>query len=389
MEDLNYYQRKVDKYLRALGSAPITPRNAELIRKFVDDCYSTGLSHGRVMKYLFHLVNIGKMKQKDFDSMDIEDVKEIVRTIELNSNYKENTKRDYRIAIKKFYKWLGNGTVPPCAIWIKTGAKHARKLLPEELLTESEIKDMVKAADNPRDKAFVFVLYESGCRIGELLTLRLKNVFFDKYGAQLIVNGKTGSRRVRIIYSCDYLRYWLENHPRREDPEAHLWVNLANRNRGKPLQYVVMHNRLVEIASKAGIRKKVNFHNFRHARATYLANKLTESQLCEIFGWTLSSKMPATYVHLSGRNVDDALLRIYGLKETEDDNHVCCPRCKAPNDAISKYCSKCGLPFGIDVALKAEQGRKQLDDKMSMLLQDDAVKNAITEAIKRLGLSLS
>jgi len=50
----------------------------------------------------------------------------------------------------------------------------------------------VSSAINPRDKAFISLLYESGCRIGELLNLKIKNVEFDANGAVLIVNVKTG-----------------------------------------------------------------------------------------------------------------------------------------------------------------------------------------------------
>lgn len=43
---------------------------------------------------------------------------------------------------------------------------------------------------------------ESCCRIGEILSLKIKNIQFDEYGIVLTVNGKTGMRRVRIIDSA-------------------------------------------------------------------------------------------------------------------------------------------------------------------------------------------
>ena len=56
-------------------------------------------------------------------------------------------------------------------------------MLPEELLTEEEVKRLAEAAENPRDRDFILTLYESGCRVGELISLRLKHVQFDNYGA--------------------------------------------------------------------------------------------------------------------------------------------------------------------------------------------------------------
>ncbi|MEM2922663.1 MAG: tyrosine-type recombinase/integrase [Candidatus Bathyarchaeia archaeon] len=65
-------------------------------------------------------------------------------------------------------------------------------------MTEDEIEKMTKAARTPRDRAFVSVLYESGLRIGEMLSLKIKNVQLEEHGTILTVNGKAGIRRVRI-----------------------------------------------------------------------------------------------------------------------------------------------------------------------------------------------
>jgi hypothetical protein len=82
----------------------------------------------------------------------------------------------------------------------------------------------------------------------------------------------------------------------------------------------------------------------------------------EFFGWGRDSEMPSIYVHLSGRDVDNSVLSIYGIKEAEKSQEPVlkvheCPRCKDPNDPAAMFCHKCGLPFkekGIDVENKLE-----------------------------------
>jgi integrase len=61
------------------------------------------------------------------------------------------------------------------------------------------VEKLVNAAVNARDKVLISVLYESGCRTGEILNLKIRNVEFHNNGSVLIVNGKTGQRRVRLI----------------------------------------------------------------------------------------------------------------------------------------------------------------------------------------------
>ncbi|WP_083754945.1 tyrosine-type recombinase/integrase [Methanococcoides burtonii] len=55
---------------------------------------------------------------------------------------------------------------------------------------------MIVSATNLCDKAFIATLYETGARIGEMDSLQIKNIRFDDLGAVLMVNRKTGMRRV-------------------------------------------------------------------------------------------------------------------------------------------------------------------------------------------------
>ncbi|MBW2965283.1 tyrosine-type recombinase/integrase, partial [Candidatus Woesearchaeota archaeon] len=80
------------------------------------------------------------------------------------------------------------------------------------------------------------------------------------------------------------------------------------------MHYSAIRSMVSRTFEKAGIRKKCNPHAFRHSRATYMANHLTEFQMNQYFGWIQGSDMPSTYVHMSGREVDDAILAMNGLK---------------------------------------------------------------------------
>jgi hypothetical protein len=76
-------------------------------------------------------------------------------------------------------------------------------------------------------------------------------------------------------------------------------------------------------SEKAKLKKRVYPYLFRHTRATLNATFMTEAEMCIYFGWEQGSKMPRIYVHLSGREVDDKLLRFYNLKKERE--RVCLP----------------------------------------------------------------
>ncbi len=289
--------------------------------------------------------------------------------IEENAKYSAWTKFDYKRALRTFYKWLhgipwNENKFPELVDWISIKMSKRNHKLPSDLLTKDDIKRLVDAANNIRDKALIMTLYEGGLRIGELLNMKIKDVEFNGYGAKIKVNGKTGERVLLLISSTSLLASWLECHPFREDRDAYLWLGINASNYRKQLKYSAIRSNLVKIAKRAGLKKRVNPHIFRHSRATELAKHLTEAQMCVYFGWEIgSSKMPGVYVHLSMKDIEDAILKIHGKKQVEEPNELTdktCPRCKQVNSSISKYCSTCGLLLDEEQAINMVQVGKDL-----------------------------
>jgi integrase len=77
---------------------------------------------------------------------------------------------------------------------------------------------------------------ESGARPEEVLGLRVRSVSFDEYGAVIVVRGKKGERRVRLVTLASYFAAWLDIHPRKGDPDERLWVNISSTNRGEAFE---------------------------------------------------------------------------------------------------------------------------------------------------------
>jgi len=371
------YRRRIERiFVRLERNRLVCKKDVEILRKYKDYLVSEGITFGRVGKYLSDLKKASELLgKKSFEKAVEEDIRRIVSIFNGNEKYSPWSKRDFKVAIRKFYTWLrGTKEYPPEVAWMKVYKKIRNTRNPEEMLTEEEVKKLIDNARHLQEKAFIAVLYESGCRIGELVFLKIKHVKFDDMGAQLFVNGKTGFRRVRIVSCVPYIVEWLNNHPRKKESEAFLWIN----NYGKPYYYGSIAGMLHRVAKRADIKKKVNPHNFRHSRATYLANYLTEAQMKEYFGWTQDSKMAAVYVHLSGRDVDKALLKVYGIEKKEKKiespfKPKGCTQCHQVNNANNRFCSRCGM--ALDKEAEAEiiqktKDRKEADNVMDSLVED-------------------
>ncbi len=341
------YEAKLVSTEKRIENSEITERNKQLLFEFRDFLILQGVKAPRIEKHLDNLGRVLKWLGKDADKATKRDIEVIVAKITRSRTISDWTKYDYKRSIKAFWTWLG---MEELVKDIKNPTP--KNNLPKEVLTEEEIKKMIEAADNLRDKAMIAVLYESGTRRGEFLSLRIRDVVFDDYGAVIKVRGKTGERRIRLVSSVPYLLRYLDIHPRKDDPDAPLWVKMWYPGKGEPVNYNTFSAQLKNIAKKAGIKKKVHMHIFRHSRATVLANYLTEAQMCEYFGWVQGSDMPRIYIHLSGRDVDDAILRIYGLAKDNKQkpllSPVACPRCNMLNEGGARFCSRCGLPLTED-----------------------------------------
>lgn len=387
MDEIDIHKRRknLETTIARVQSSHIPEINKSLIFRFKDECLSNGLSIDRALFYVDKLYMVSQFLKKDFPQITKEDLKELVRNIELK-DYSEWTKAGYKITLKKFYQWLEDVRegYPERVSWIKTGVKKNRKKL-TNLPTQEEIEKMINAACTVRDKALISILYESGCRIGELLNVRLKDVEFDDYGAIILVKGKTGPRRIRLISSVPRLSVWIDHHPGKDDPESPLWVNVGTLNHKEAMMYQNARIILRESARKINLNKRVNPHSLRKARATHLASKLTEAQMCEYFGWIQGSDMPFTYVHLSGRDIDDAILKLHG-KIPKDNNAIefklkKCPRCLRENPPDSNFCMTCHLPLDEKTAIEIEQRKKEF---ISTTITNEIIEKMVEEKVRQI-----
>lgn len=353
----------IEKRIEKIKNMNILKVNVNHIIGFINDQSAQGNSKSRQIKYLSVIGQIGLMVNYNFETATKDDIKELCSKIN-NMDKSDWTKHDYLLTLKVFFKYLRDTEeYPPEVKWIKLKKIRNHKKLPRDLITIEDAKLLANNTNNPRDRCFIIVLYESGARINELLELKIRDVEFDKYGVKVTLpdSGKTGARKLPLIASAPAISDWLNHHPKRNDKHKPLFCGIWSKNIGETLDYRTIYEVLKDARNKAGLDKPVNPHHFRHSRATELAQRLTEAQLCQFMGWVIGSREAATYVHLSGRDLNDAVLEMYGIKRIEDRvekfKPIECPRCGIKNDPAAKFCNSCSL--GLDEKTMIEYDNKK------------------------------
>jgi integrase len=263
------------------------------------------------------------------------------------------------LEVKLFLRWL----VPEKEkeIFAFKMQRHKVTLPVDRLLTRDDIRNLIEACTNQRDRALVMFLWDSAARISEVMALRVGDIQFDQYGAVVIVDGKTGRRRLRLTAAVPDLQAWVNVHPMKNNREAPLFV--TQRRYGSALRQLskcTVQNTLKAIARRAGVGN-VHPHAIRHARLTDMArNGFSEMELRIIAGWQGNSAMPEVYVHLSGADVEKKVLEKAGIIQEKTQpgkdelDAVQCPRCDALNAHDSMYCSKCSMALTDEAARQVQ-----------------------------------
>ena len=139
----------------------------------------------------------------------------------------------FRIYLLRFFKWLYYSDVEPDKrskpaimeniLQLKRKEKSIYK--PTDLWTAEDDLLFLKYCPSKRIKCFHTMSYDTGCRPHEILKLRIRDIVFKSTGtrqyAEVLVNGKTGSRHIPLIDSIPYVKDYLDHeHPQPSNPNA-------------------------------------------------------------------------------------------------------------------------------------------------------------------------
>lgn len=399
--------------------------NLDTIQVFNEERRANGIADRTIQSYEVVLKHLAEFLEKPFKAATKQD---IIRFFSMaqQKGYKRGTVHVYKRRVKLFYNWLFQldpREYPSCVKWVRVNNPRSTKsggmqlpVKPEEILTPEDVQRLVNACTKLRDRALVALTYDTAGRSEEILKLKVGSVILDEHGGIVTLEGDTGARRIRIVESVRYVEDWLRIHPRRNDPEAPLWVSQANRNRGSGISYYTLYDLLGRLKKKANIKKPVRAHLLRHARLTELAKHLPEQKLKVFAGWTPGSRMAGVYVHLSGKDLDEDILRIHGKlpeKEVKTEPKVC-PRCRVENVGNAQYCAMCGMVLEQSQALRLMEAqderkqtitelrenleekdcaigelRKEIEDLTKMSWAHHETSRAIIEALRKHGLSIT
>lgn len=362
------------------------------LTRFLREMKLKGFSLDTIEGYVRVIRSLG-YDGKPYEELTSDDLMAWMERIGSNG-WSAETVNWHRRKVKHFLRWLhGCKSVrDPTPEPLKCIQQHRTKQeLPKGILSRGEIRQLIDACENQRNRALVFATFDSGGRAGEMLNMKIEDLQFDRFGVALRLSGKTGERRVYCVECTPDLRLWLSMHPSKGDANAPLWPSPRRSKGGLSRDgFEILLGKL----GKKALNKHVYPHLLRHSSATYYSTFLTEPMMKIRYGWSKNSRMPDLYNHLSGKQVDDKIRERYGIKIEGSTKDLLepktCPWCQTVNSPSARFCQQCNAPLDSASATKAvekQRRRMELVDRfIERVLQEipDKGENYLREMRKEL-----
>ena len=204
--------------------------------------------------------------------------------------------------LRAFYKYCfleQISTTDPTAL---LEAPKLKRSLPETLNFD-EIESMINEIDlstpeGTRNKAILETMYSCGLRVSEVTALRISQLYLE--AGFIRVTGKGDKERLVPIGrgASKYMNIYMKN------IRTHLDIKKGNEDilflnkRGTKLSRVMIFYIIKDLALKAGIKKTVSPHTFRHSFATHLVKGGADLRAVQEMLGHVSITTTEIYTHL-------------------------------------------------------------------------------------------
>jgi site-specific recombinase XerD len=269
---------------------------------------------------------------------------------------------DHLSSLRMFYDFLNLGGlvgyVPPRLVRIRNAPRN-----PPHVLTEADMLRLIRACKSKRDRAYVEFAYGTGCRPGEVRTLKIEEVDFaarivrvkGKSGIRVVPFGHRAARALRayirrrltgFVFQNDYpaqkgalyinrgqwIAIWRDyREPNSTQKQIVLGrvkemsaagakaifreslngARLDRPERTTPLSPGAAGRFMGILGRRAGLKQHVHPHMLRHSFATHLLNRGADVRIIQQLLGHSRLESTATYTHVSTSNMTNAIRRFH------------------------------------------------------------------------------
>lgn len=268
-----------------------------------------GLSPTTIKYYTGWVKRLAAFHHRRPDTMSQNDIRDFLMSLQ-KRGAKPATQHAALASLRYFFRMHHRPQL--MSIFRRPPIRHKTKFA----LTEEEIARILAAARNLRDRTFFHLLYASGLRLSEALSLRRSDIDFERRTVFVRV-AKNDRSRYTIFgeTTAALLREYLVHH---DPPGNYLFTCLSDRQKPVPRRWIQCA--FARAVQRSGIGRMANVHSLRHAFATHLAERNTNLYIImQLLG---HKRLTTTQIYLGDTSIErlkvaspaDQLMTIPGEK---------------------------------------------------------------------------
>ena len=292
------------RHLQALDKKEFRKDQINLLKEFLLTKKLEGCSMRTLRDYHDKIMRLIDWTDKDLRELTTKDIRTYLYQYQEDRKVSRSTLDGMRLVISTFYTFMENEDIIS-----KNPVRRIHKIKYDEIVrppfSDEELETIRKTTTNIRDLAIVDLLYSSGMRIGECVSLNIKDMNFAE--REVIVYGKGGKEGICYFNARTKIEI-LEYLQSRVDQEPALFVS-----RNYPynrLKKGGVEHMLKKIEEKTGIQR-IHPHRFRRTLATNLLDKgMSLEQVQRILG---HKKIETTLIYA---NVNQSVTKMNHQKFT-------------------------------------------------------------------------
>jgi site-specific recombinase XerD len=273
-----------------------------LRKKYLRDLTIRGKAERTRHSYTAYVADLAKFHQQSPDLLSYDQVADWILHLIQERKLSSSTVNIAVNAVRFLYQvTLGRDTAE---LFAKI-PRMKRETKRAHAYSRAEIEAILSAARQPRDRAFLMLVYACGLRLTEAIEMQVSDI--DRALMQIRVrHGKGAKERVLPISPrlhaelADYWRAQRKGHPGENGP----WLFIGathedhmNRSTGQNIYY--------RAVKQSGVRRKGGIHLLRHSFATHLIESGVEITITQRLLGHTSLLTTARYLHVTAQRLGE------------------------------------------------------------------------------------
>ncbi len=264
-----------------------------ILDQMQQDLARRGYARSTVKSYMRTARSFLSYVGRPVEEVGRDEVRQFVAELDATSTSASTLKMRLSALVFLFRKTLGR---PNEVSFLSFPRQHSP--LPT-VLSQEEVGRLLRALHVRRYLAIAMVLYGTGVRIDEALTLEVRDID----GARGVIHVRHGKGdKARSVRLTPPLYVWLREYWARERPP--LPYLFSSRKTGQPPTQDTVRAALAQAAEEAGITKRVTPHVLRHSYATHLLEAGVDVRVLQALLGHANVQTTARYARVSTKLIE-------------------------------------------------------------------------------------